>query len=146
MSFNQSISSCFSKYSNFSGTAPRSEYWFFLLFATLCYVGGTLLSLALKSFAPIVLILLGLFLPMLALTCRRLRDGGFSPYLVFLELVPYVGGIVIFVLTCMPSKRTGYIAPVFSQPQGFGASRFCPRCGSAQVAGQQFCASCGNQI
>jgi len=146
MSFGQAIRSCLSKYSDFSGAATRSEYWFFSLFVALCYFGGILVSVVLKSFAPIVLIALGLILPGLACVCRRLRDGGFSPYLIFLSLIPYVGGIAILVLMFMPSKRPGYISPLFSQPAGFGASRFCSKCGFNLALGQQFCANCGSQI
>ena len=32
MTFWESVRVCFAKYSNFSGTASRSEYWWFVLF------------------------------------------------------------------------------------------------------------------
>ena len=35
MNFTQSITTCMSKYATFSGTASRSEYWWFVLFVTL---------------------------------------------------------------------------------------------------------------
>lgn len=35
MKFSESINTCFSKYATFSGTATRSEYWWFYLFAVM---------------------------------------------------------------------------------------------------------------
>ena len=35
MNFTQSITTCMSKYATFSGTASRSEFWWFVLFAEL---------------------------------------------------------------------------------------------------------------
>ena len=51
---------------------------------------------------------LGLILPGLAVGARRLRDGGFSPWLLLVALV-LLGGIALLVLYCMPSKGSEVI-------------------------------------
>ena len=39
------ISSCFSKYTTFSGRATRSEFWFFYLFYVIIYVIGAVVGI-----------------------------------------------------------------------------------------------------
>jgi uncharacterized membrane protein YhaH (DUF805 family) len=46
MNFRQAITSGFSNYVNFSGRAVRSEYWYWLLFASIVGLTATLLDLA----------------------------------------------------------------------------------------------------
>lgn len=73
-------------------------------------LGALVLS---KLFSPattipwIILIVYGLatFIPSLSLLVRRLRDGGFHWGVIVLGLIPYIGGLIIFVLTLMPTKQ-----------------------------------------
>jgi uncharacterized membrane protein YhaH (DUF805 family) len=46
----------------------------------------------------------GVLLPSLAVTIRRLHDAGYSGWLYLLTLVPYVGAIVVFVFTLLNSQ------------------------------------------
>ena len=142
MTFGQAISTCFAKYANFSGTAVRSEYWYFQLFEVLVVIAGAIFSLAMKNPFLIVLVILGLLLPDLAVKCRRLRDGGFSPFFIFLSLIP-LGGIAVFVMLCLPSRRTNYVSPIIGGAGNFGVGRFCSGCGTMLGSAQQFCATCG---
>jgi uncharacterized membrane protein YhaH (DUF805 family) len=141
MTFTQAIKTCFSKYVDFSGRATRSEYWFWQLFlVVLCFV---LVILSTAAHSPMVLLLgaLGLILPSLAVEARRLRDGGFSPWLLLISLIPYVG-IAVLVLCCMPSKGvTGvstYNATVTTRSQNY-----CGSCGKLALPGQNYCQGCG---
>jgi len=149
MNFSDAIRSCFSKYADFSGTASRPEYWWFALFATLVYLCLFIVAAAFRS--PAVFILaLGLILPSLAVQVRRLRDGGFSGWLAFLNLVPYVGSLVILVFMCLPSKpQVGQVNP-YAQ-QNFAsypnpAASYCPSCGSVHQPNLAFCPSCGTSL
>lgn len=93
-------------YVNFSGRARRQEYWMFYLFHiiiifTLGLISGMLVE---ATDSPAVFIVLGLyvlatFLPTLAVTVRRLHDTGKSGWYYLLSLIPYIGGIIIFVFT-----------------------------------------------
>lgn len=103
MGFFEAISSCFSKYVQFSGRASRSEFWYFGLFYFLCAlvvsgfegfgsVGGSLSSL---------LIFLGFLLPSLAVAVRRLHDTDRSGWWLLIGLVPVIGPIVLLVFYCL---------------------------------------------
>ena len=54
-----------------------------------------------------MLAFLAIAVPSIAVTVRRLHDAGFSGWLYLVNLVPYVGGLVILVLTILPSKPEG---------------------------------------
>ena len=47
---------------------------------------------------------LALLLPGLGIAARRLRDGGFTPWLLLLGLIPVIGWIALIILYIMPSK------------------------------------------
>ena len=80
--FGEAIKICFSKYADFSGRAPRSEYWWWVLFGALLGAGvgavaGMVDAVAgTKIFVSIadIVLSLGLLLPNLAVAVRRLHD------------------------------------------------------------------------
>jgi uncharacterized membrane protein YhaH (DUF805 family) len=82
MGFGDAIASCFNKYANFSGRAPRSEYWWWFLFVVLIsagigIIGGVLdVTTGHKVVGAALRGLLDLFvlLPNLAVGVRRLHD------------------------------------------------------------------------
>jgi uncharacterized membrane protein YhaH (DUF805 family) len=115
MTFGAAIKSVFSKYAVFDGRATRSEYWFFSLFNFLTLIGllafGALISASSSSsdgtsFITFLMFVwvVGVLLPSLAVTIRRLHDAGYSGWLYLLTLVPYVGAIVVFVFTLLNSQ------------------------------------------
>lgn len=54
-----------------------------------------------------VLVCLALLLPSIAITWRRLHDANMSGLLALLALVPSIGGLIVLVLTLLPSKPEG---------------------------------------
>ena len=77
MGFTEAIRSGFSNYVNFSGRAPRSEYWYWALFAFLVSIGADIIDYLLFQGAntPIAYIAsLALLLPGIAVSVRRLHD------------------------------------------------------------------------
>ncbi len=88
--FGQAIKICFSKYADFNGRAPRAEFWWFQLFAFIL------------SCIPIVCFIawIGLLLPQLAVTWRRLHDIGKGGGWYFIFLIPIVGWILLLVWEC----------------------------------------------
>jgi uncharacterized membrane protein YhaH (DUF805 family) len=66
--FGDAISTCFSKYATFKGRASRSEFWYFFLFQFLISI--------VTQFIPVIniVVAVGLLLPSLAVTVRRLHD------------------------------------------------------------------------
>ena len=55
--------------------------------------------------AAVGLFLLATFIPGLALIVRRQHDIGLSGWFYLLVLVPYVGGLIVFVFTLIPSQK-----------------------------------------
>lgn len=84
MNFGEAISTCFSKYATFSGRATRSEYWWFFLFTFLLgFVVELVVAALFLPWDPIALygptlVQLAVFLPSIAVACRRLHDIGRS--------------------------------------------------------------------
>lgn len=110
VTFGRAITLGFQQYAGFTGVAPRSEYWFWQLFVFLINLGGSILAsitsatsdtLGALVYLMLALALLGLLLPTIAVTVRRIRDTGLSPWLIFLGFVPFLGGIAIFVFTLL---------------------------------------------
>ena len=100
MFFANIIRECFTKYAEFNGRASRPEFWWFALFVTL--VSG---ALAYVSEAASSIFLIAVFLPLMAVGTRRLRDTGKSGWSMLYLLVP-VGGLVILAWLCaMPGTE-----------------------------------------
>lgn len=100
-----SLKNCYIKfwknYTNFSGRARRSEYWYIVL-------ANVLISLV--SFIPYVgtvvcsLYSIAVLVPTLALMVRRLHDLGKEWYYIFFMLIPLAGPIIMLVWFCNDSQ------------------------------------------
>jgi uncharacterized membrane protein YhaH (DUF805 family) len=100
MGFGQAIASGFSNYVNFSGRACRSEFWFWRLFYLLAAAGLGIIEGVVRIRAPVRLLELGMFLPSLAMSIRRLHDLDRSGWWYFLILIPIIGWIVLLIWYC----------------------------------------------
>ncbi len=105
MGFQDAVRSCFSKYISIEGRAPRSEYWFFVLFGL---IGGAILGavdaiiFSGNEMQPLSsLFSLALFLPSIMVGIRRLHDRDMSGWWMLLVLVPLVGALALLVLYVM---------------------------------------------
>lgn len=88
------------KYTEFSGRARRQEYWMFLLFNLAALIVVAIIDSVIGTFPWLYLLYaLGVFLPGLAVSVRRLHDIGKSGWWLFIAAVPLVGGIWLLVLT-----------------------------------------------
>jgi len=108
-SFGQAIQRFFQKYAIFSGRASRSEYWWMALFNfIIAIVLAIISSLSTILYAILALIYgLGMLIPGLAVGVRRLHDANMSGWLLLLGLIPFIGGIILLVLTLLPSSPQG---------------------------------------
>ena len=116
MSLGESLTSVFNKYATFTGRARRSEFWWF----TICYYVivfffniasiAFLMQLFTGEITPTdpsymlflvtgIVVGLGLFIPSLSVTVRRLHDIGKSGWNLLWAAIPIVG--VIIVLVCV---------------------------------------------
>lgn len=86
----------FKKYADFSGRAPRAEYWWFYLLMIVLYavamIVDSLLGMSMVGpYGPAtLLVVVGLILPSLAASVRRLHDSNRSGWWLLLPIVPYV--------------------------------------------------------
>lgn len=104
MSFMDAVRSVLSQYATFSGRARRSEFWWFGLFAFLAYVVAYAIDQAIGTMILTVVVWLGLIVPTLAVSWRRLHDTGRSGAWWLIGLVPVVGGIILIVFYVLDSQ------------------------------------------
>lgn len=115
------IHCCTKGYGDFRARARRKEYWGFCLFYFLAIFALSLVGMAidgalgnLDDNGPIVtgvlcgIAVLFFFVPTLAVNVRRFHDVGLSGWLYVLFMVlslMWIGGIVIFVISLLPSQK-----------------------------------------
>jgi uncharacterized membrane protein YhaH (DUF805 family) len=88
--FGGAIATCLRKYVAFRGRARRPEYWYWMLFQVLLTILALALDAAIfdRTWGPFHLTVdLGLFLPTLAVTVRRLHDRDTSGWWVVIPLI-----------------------------------------------------------
>lgn len=89
------------KYADFSGRAPRAEFWWYILFIIIAAIVAMVLDSVLGLpkifllYGPLTLILmLGTFVPGLAVQVRRLHDRDKSGWWLLAFYVPYAAMLV----------------------------------------------------
>tara|TARA_B100001778_G_C18269241_1_gene485820 strand:+ start:194 stop:568 length:375 start_codon:yes stop_codon:yes gene_type:complete len=102
-------------YANFSGRARREEYWMFNLFYFIFFIGlfvvifilDALLGATGINLGAIILVIFifAHFIPSLAVTIRRLHDTGKSGWYLLLQLIPYIGALIIFIFTVIEGDK-----------------------------------------
>ncbi|UAB75860.1 DUF805 domain-containing protein [Mesoflavibacter sp. SCSIO 43206] len=99
-------------YANFEGRARRKEYWMFTLFQIiiifiLALLGGLLggASESVLGMLPLGIYALATFIPGIAVTVRRLHDTNKSGWYYLLSFIPYIGGIIMIILTVIEGDR-----------------------------------------
>ena len=117
MTFTAAITTCMRKYATFSGRAPRSEFWWFQLFQLLVIA---CLAAVVESLVPLGQLVL--FLPGLAVGCRRLHDTGRTGWWLLLVFVPVIGWIILLVFMIETTKAEGDKYG----PKGGGGESFDP--------------------
>ncbi|MCA1653516.1 MAG: DUF805 domain-containing protein [Sphingomicrobium sp.] len=78
------------KYADFSGRAPRAEFWWFYLFYLIGYIIIGIIDSLIGTRIPTLLYVVAMFLPYLGVGVRRLHDTGRSGWWVLLPLIPAV--------------------------------------------------------
>jgi uncharacterized membrane protein YhaH (DUF805 family) len=104
MGFQEAVKKCFSNYTTLYGRAPRSEFWWFMLFILIGnFVFGIVDSVTfgpgLEGGEPVSLLSalfsLAVFLPSIAVGVRRLHDLDKSGWWYLLILIPVLGTLVL---------------------------------------------------
>jgi len=106
-------------YAVFSGRSRRSEYWFFVLFYLIIYVVLALVDRTTGTYSSTSgaglltsIFALGMLIPSLSVSVRRLHDTDRSGWWLLIGFIPLIGVIVLIVF--------------FVQDSGAGTNRFGP--------------------
>ncbi len=98
----------FKKYAVFSGRSRRKEYWYFVLFNIIVAIVLSLIDMLLGTFSSTsnIGLLSGIYslavlIPTIALTVRRLHDIDRSGWWILINLVPFIGSIVILIFALL---------------------------------------------
>ena len=99
------------KYAVFNGRARRREYWLFALFNLIISIVLAVIDSVTGSLSPEAgigllgaIYMLGVFIPSLAVTVRRLHDAEHSGWWLLIAMVPLIGVIVLLVFMVQESK------------------------------------------
>jgi uncharacterized membrane protein YhaH (DUF805 family) len=102
----------FKQYSDFSGRAQRSEYWYFMLFMTVIMLVLVIIDIMLDVFNDIVglgffsgIFVLVHFLPAIAVSIRRLHDINRTGWWYLTTSIPFIGIIVYIIIGVLDSKE-----------------------------------------
>jgi uncharacterized membrane protein YhaH (DUF805 family) len=116
--FGDAIRAGFRNWNTTSGRATRSEFWWWILFYFLGLLAAGLVAGAVGSSAGgliAVVVVFGLLVPSFTVAVRRLHDSDRSGWYLLLNLIPYVGALILL-----------YFYVVDGSP---GPNRFGPRAG-----------------
>jgi uncharacterized membrane protein YhaH (DUF805 family) len=97
MTFGEAVRSGFDHYVKFDGRASRPAFWWWVLFVVLASVGANIIDLAIGAPVFSAIVGLGLLLPNLSVSIRRLHDTDRTGWWVLIWLIPLIGWIVLLV-------------------------------------------------
>ncbi len=132
MGFTDAISSGFSTFTDFSGRASRSEFWWWVLFLWLVSLVAGILDHVTNlgfddthTFARVqyggwitLVAVLILAIPTLAVTVRRLHDAGSSGWWVLMYFICCLGALALYIM-CLRGSQSG--ANKYGPPPGVTA-------------------------
>ena len=88
------------KYAVFRGRSSRKEYWFFDLGYVILQIVAMLIDRSMEMTLFGVIASLGLVIPSIAVSVRRLHDRDKSGWWVLLVFIPLIGAIMLLVQFC----------------------------------------------
>ena len=112
LSFWQAYMRCWKKYGDFSGRARRLEYWswtlvnLIVLMLFVAFLSSSDFSDSLGFWTVgFLLYFLATIVPSFSSQVRRFHDSGLSGWNILWSAFPYIGGIIILVLTLRDSEK-----------------------------------------
>lgn len=99
------------KYADFNGRARRKEYWYFALFNIIISIALAVIDGVTGSFSAEAgmgllggLYMLGVLIPGIAVSVRRLHDTDRNAWWLLIALIPVIGAIVLLVFMLQDGK------------------------------------------
>jgi uncharacterized membrane protein YhaH (DUF805 family) len=111
------------RYAQFSGRAPRAEYWWFYLGYIILYAILTILTRISAIFGILGIVYLGLIIPMIAVGVRRLHDTNRTGWWLLAPMIPYLIGLAMIVPAII-SGAAGGVNPFNMASLGAGGIFF----------------------
>lgn len=100
------------KYAQFDGRSRRKEYWLFVLVNMVVSFLLTFIDRFTGTFDPDIglgllsgIYALAVFIPAIAVACRRLHDTGRTAWWLLILLVPLIGWVVLVVFFVQDSQE-----------------------------------------
>lgn len=131
MNMQEAVRSVLNKYADFTGRARRSEFWFFVLAYFIAAIVTSIIDSIIGVPLTYIILVLGLLVPSIAVTVRRLHDTDKSGWLVLIGLIPVLGAIVLIVFCAMDSEPDNQYGP---NPKGAAGPGFPPAYGTPPTA------------
>ncbi len=90
-------------YLKFDGRVSRRQYWMFALYSSLISIIISFLACILPFLSILSLLyVLAILVPSVGLGVRRLHDIDLSGWFFLICLIPFIGGIALILLFCLP--------------------------------------------
>ncbi|CAM3529005.1 Inner membrane protein YhaH [Vibrio aerogenes CECT 7868] len=93
------------QYAVFTGRARRKEYWMFFLFNLIFSLIAGVLDGFFGTVAIGTVYGVAVLVPGIAVTVRRLHDTGRSGWWALIALIPFIGTLVLIVLTIFEGDK-----------------------------------------
>ncbi|RZV46957.1 MAG: DUF805 domain-containing protein [Acidimicrobiales bacterium] len=97
-----------SGYRDFSGRSTRSQFWTFHIFSLVLVAFAAMPAIFTGNEAwsavTTLPVLVGLFIPLLAITARRLHDTGRTAKLAVIAIIPWLGALLLLIILMADSE------------------------------------------
>jgi uncharacterized membrane protein YhaH (DUF805 family) len=97
MSFSEAVRSGFDHYTDFDGRASRPAFWWWVLFGVLVAIAANILDAIIGTVILSAIVGLGLLLPNISVSIRRLHDTDRTGWWILIAFIPIIGLIVLLV-------------------------------------------------
>lgn len=98
MNFDWFLNPVKNQYADFDGRTNREAFWMFVLFHFMISIAVSIVSGILHLEILYFVFALGMFVPAIAITTRRLHDVNKTGWLQLLFLIPLIGLIIMIVI------------------------------------------------
>ncbi|MGB9013409.1 MAG: DUF805 domain-containing protein [Aeromicrobium sp.] len=126
MNLKEAVSSVLSKYADFTGRARRSEYWFWFLAVIIGAIVTSIIDSIIGAPITYVVFMLGILVPNIAVSIRRMHDIGKSGWWILVGLIPFIGAIILIVWFVGDSQPDNEYGPNPKGGSGSAASDVPP--------------------
>ena len=97
MGFSEAVRYGFQNYATFEGRASRAAFWWWTLFSILATIAANIVDAIIGIPIFSIVVALGLLLPNLSISVRRLHDIDKTGWWILIGLIPLIGFIVLII-------------------------------------------------